>query len=182
VRRRRCRRQANWPRVVGDRWGRRLRAGRATAAGRAFHIVAKVSGGHSIPWPWPHGSHTDRTDAARGRLFAAHVGATIVVAIGAAMGAAQGAMVIGGPTAKGAPITGGATAVPQGEPLWNQLRQRPHRQPVLDEVTRTTAAESSTSSCSVSAAFAGASPRTGEGCASRFRRQDGWGSGNSTPP
>ena len=30
--------------------------------------------------------------------------------------------------ARGAPSTAGATVVPQGEPLWNQLRTRPKQQ------------------------------------------------------
>jgi hypothetical protein len=61
--------------------------------------------------------------------------------MGTAIGAAMIGCCSGVPIARGAPSTAGATVVvPHGEPLWNQLRTRPHTQhPLVEAASAATA-------------------------------------------
>jgi hypothetical protein len=73
-----------------------------------------------------HGQgHGQQTAPCSTYTCGAIVGAAIMgcAYVGAATGVASGV-----PMARGAPSTAGAMVVPQGEPLWNQLRSRPRQQ------------------------------------------------------
>jgi hypothetical protein len=67
-----------------------------------------------------------------------HIGCCSTHICGAIMGAAIGAAIIGcargAVMAMGVAMIGGAIAVPHGEPLWNQFRQRP-QQPAVEATT-----------------------------------------------
>jgi hypothetical protein len=100
-------------------------------------------------------------------------------------GAATGAAIIGGAATIGAATgavmatgvahTGAAIAVPHGEPLWNQFRQRPQQQPEVEAASAATASRI-VNFLMIRFSDGGrtwASVRDGEGCASSHEGQDG---------